>query len=65
MTKYEECEGCTRTKLPNVDCMIFNRHYNMVSYCPCKECILKTNCSTMCQDRVNVWKLADTTIKYY
>jgi hypothetical protein len=24
--------------------------------CPCRECILKVNCSTRCKDRDNIWE---------
>jgi hypothetical protein len=56
MNLYEECETCNINKIKMYCMIIDNKDYKEISLsCPCRECLLKTNCNEICQSRLDVW----------
>jgi len=58
MKKINQCQGCNkqRKKPRKVECMIVRFKTNeQTKNCPCNECILKVNCSVLCDKLISYY----------
>ena len=59
MKLHKNCKGCT---LEDFTCLIKYDH-ELISKCPCCNCLVKMVCETRCGERIKSFELLPTTKK--
>jgi len=52
MKFHKKCEGCNHKNLP----CILKYNHDLVSKCPCCDCLIKMVCTKMCAERVELYE---------
>jgi len=54
MKLHKNCEGCNLNFI-KYRCLIKYDH-DLISKCPCRNCLVKMVCETICEDRVKLYE---------
>jgi len=67
MKALEKCRGCSRVLDEDYYCGL-NKYYLLLDkevICPCAHCLLKAMCSTMCEEREDLYNKVTNNGVYF